>query len=93
MVKKPKVREEWTDVEKVQKCVVIKKKLEELQLRTVYVEEMKDLDTIMNNYIREDQEYTGSIPLPGTQRMMVIKLRNSKKWIPSIELVFNPKAR
>lgn len=93
MVKTPKVREEWTSVEKVQRCVTMKKKLEEFQLRTVCVKEMGDLDKIINDYIRKDQEYTGSIPLPGTQRMMVVKLRNNKKWDPSIELVFNPKAR
>ena len=92
MGKKTKVVEEWTTVEKVQKCVVLKRKLEELQLRTVYVNEMADLDSIIQKYIKHDQEYTGSIPLPGTQRIMVIKFRNSKKWDPAVELVFNPRA-
>ena len=92
MGKKAKSVEEWTTSEKIQKCVVIKKKLEELQLRTVYVDEMRDLDAIVQNFVKRDQEYTGSIPLPGTQRIMVIKFRNNKKWNPSVELMFNPRA-
>jgi len=92
MGKKIKIVEEWTTIEKVQRCVILKKKLEEFQLRTVYVKEMTDLDSIIQNYIKEDREYTGSIPLPGTQRVVVVKFRNNKKWPPSIELAFNPRA-
>tara|TARA_B100001094_G_C17920528_1_gene665707 strand:- start:165 stop:452 length:288 start_codon:yes stop_codon:yes gene_type:complete len=92
MGKKLKVEEYWTTVDKIQRCLTIKKKLEELGLRTVYHKEMGDLDKIVNQYIKNDEEYTGSIPLPGTQRTMVIKLRNKMKWSPSIELIFNPRA-
>tara|TARA_X000001036_G_scaffold439549_1_gene491086 strand:+ start:8036 stop:8329 length:294 start_codon:yes stop_codon:yes gene_type:complete len=91
--KKKVVPELWSVAEKLGKCLEIRKKLEEFSLKTVYPKEIQDLDAIINNYIRNDKEYTGSIPLPGTQRLLVIKLRNNKKWPPQVVISYNPNAK
>ena len=88
--KKKTAPELWTVQEKLEKCITIRKKLQDFNLGTVYPQEIKDLDQIINNYIRENKEYTGSIRLPGTQRLMVIKLRNNKKWSPEVVISFQP---
>tara|TARA_X000001036_G_scaffold412213_1_gene425544 strand:- start:2206 stop:2496 length:291 start_codon:yes stop_codon:yes gene_type:complete len=91
-MKKKKVKtpvDNWTTTEKIQKCLVIKKKITDFQFGTVFPTIMKDLDDIVNSYIREDVEYTGSIKLPETQRILAIKLRNSKKWPPEIVIKHN----
>ena len=86
-----KTPELWTTSEKLEKCLEIMKKLKDFNLKAAFPKEIEDLQSIINEYIRNNKEYTGSIRLPGTQRLMVIKLRNNKKWPPEVVLSFQPK--
>tara|TARA_B100000902_G_scaffold391472_1_gene442181 strand:+ start:149 stop:433 length:285 start_codon:yes stop_codon:yes gene_type:complete len=76
----------WTTEEKIQKCIVIKQKLRDFGLNTVYKDQMILLDAKIQNFVKNDEEFTGTIPLPGIQRFMDIKLRNNKKWDISVTL-------
>lgn len=80
----------WSTEEKIQKCIVIKSKLRELGLITAYKEQMILLDNIIQQYVKHDQEHTGIIIFPDSNRFMDIKLRNNKKWNPVIVIKTNP---
>ena len=74
--------------EKIENLILLKKKLNSLGL-DVYQDEMKLLSKIMNDYIKDDEEFYGSIPLPGSKRIMDIIFKNNKKHKISITLRYN----
>tara|TARA_Y100000741_G_C17934960_1_gene429312 strand:+ start:64 stop:312 length:249 start_codon:yes stop_codon:yes gene_type:complete len=78
--------EEYTTVEKVKEMVLIKKQLQLYGLSNH--ENIKKFDEIVQNYIK-GEEYTGKIKLYGTNRTMVIKFRNNKKWPINCHLLFD----
>ena len=75
--------------EKVENLIILKKKLNSLGL-DVYQKEMKLLQKIMNDYIKEDEEFYGSIPLPGSKRIMDIIFKNNKRFKIAITLRYSP---
>ncbi len=78
----------YTIKEKLDQLIVLKTKLNELGL-DVYKDEMKDLGKIMNEYLKNDVEYYGKIPLPGSKRVMCIEFNNNKKSKISITLKYD----
>lgn len=79
----------YTKIEKIEYLIVLKKKINELGLGT-YNTEMNLLSKIMNNYIKENEEFYGSIPLPGSKRIIDIIFKNNKKHKISIILRYSP---
>ena len=77
--KKEKLIEYYTIEEKNIQCQHIKKQLQDFGLE-IYTEEVKQLDDIMDKYIKNSEEYIGQIKLPGAKRIMDIRFRNNKKW-------------
>ena len=78
----------YTTNEKIEYLIVLKKKINELGLG-VYNTEMNLLSKIMNNYIKDNEEFYGGIPLPGSNRIMDIIFKNSKKHKISITLRYS----
>tara|TARA_B110000902_G_C13846809_1_gene413611 strand:+ start:8 stop:274 length:267 start_codon:yes stop_codon:yes gene_type:complete len=85
----PKKVIKYTIIEKIEHLIVLKKKINELGLG-VYNTEMNLLSKIMNNYIKENEEFYGSIPLPGSKRIIDIIFKNNKKHKISIILRYSP---
>jgi len=80
---------EYSINEKIEHLIVLKKKLNKLGLG-VYNTEMNLLSKIMNNYIKDNEEFYGGIPLPGSKRIMDIIFTNNKKNKISITLRYSP---
>lgn len=85
---KKKVIRDYTQEEKLKKLVVIRKKLRDFGLG-VYQSQCDKLGKIMNNYVKNNIEYEGFIPLPGSQRKMDIYFRNCNRYEISITLVYD----
>ena len=73
---------------KLDQLIILKRKLNELGL-DVYKDEMNDLGKIMNEYVKNDVEYYGKIPLPGSKRVMCIEFNNNKNSKISITLKYD----
>jgi|TARA_B110000858_G_scaffold114731_1_gene131123 hypothetical protein len=85
----PKKVIKYTIIEKIEHLIVLKKKINELGLG-VYNTEMNLLSKIMNNYIKDNEEFYGGIPLPGSKRIIDIIFKNNKKHKISIILRYSP---
>ena len=85
----PKKVIKYTIIEKIEHLIVLKKKINELGWG-VYNTEMNLLSKIMNNYIKDNEEFYGGIPLPGSKRIIDIIFKNNKKHKISIILRYSP---
>ena len=86
--KDKKEPELYTQTEKIKQCIELKKQIKELGL-DIYTDEIKELDSIIQNYVKDNIEYIGEIKLPGAKRIMEIKFRNKKKWDITVNLKYN----
>jgi len=77
----------YTKSEKIQEMILIKKQLQVYGLSNH--EKMETFDKIIQKYVKDDEEFTGKIKLHGTNRILNIKFRNSKKWSIDCHLLFD----
>ena len=80
---------DYTQVDKIKECLKIRTQLKELGLEQVYVKEIEKFDNIVQNFVKNDEEYTGDIRFRGANRILRIRFRNRKKWPISAVLIFD----
>lgn len=78
---------EYTKAEKIQEMILIKKQLKFFGVSNN--ENMDKFNKIIQKYVKDDEEFTGKIKLHGTNRILNIKFRNSKKWSIDCHLLFD----
>ena len=66
----------------------IKVKLESVGLHN-YDENMTTLNNNFNSFVEHGSEFNYSFPLEGAKRKCIVKLLNNKKYIPSINLIYD----
>jgi len=77
----------YTKAEKIQEMILIKKQLKFFGVSNN--ENMDKFNKIIQKYVKDDEEFTGKIKLHGTNRILNIKFRNSKKWSIDCHLLFD----